>query len=296
VSGTSAPRNGECLTDDVLTDYLEGTLDPVLKSACEAHLIACDPCRENLALFMKVLRDETSPEEEAALQELTAMLDPQKLRPAPPPKRWAVSRSQLLMAGGAVAAFLLLGVFFLRPHSSPALSRQEQIAQTLVANLRPFEPRIVGQPYLQIQETTRSAENLVPDVLTSEMTEDSAASYEVGRFYLLKKDYPTAIRHLKRAIAASKGVPADVHNDLGVAYLESGGTENFASAEIEFKEALRMYPTHAPAVFNLSILYQREGRLDEARRRNQQYQELDPESGWAKELQKKFTGKDSAEQ
>jgi len=48
--------NGECLTESLISEYLEGALTPVLKAACEVHLIACDRCRENLATVMRLLR------------------------------------------------------------------------------------------------------------------------------------------------------------------------------------------------------------------------------------------------
>jgi tetratricopeptide (TPR) repeat protein len=295
VKGKSATRHGDCLSEECLTDYLEGTLDPVVKGACEAHLIACDPCRENLALFMKVLRDETTPEEEAALLELSAMLEQRNLRPVPATKRWAFSSKHLAYTAAGIAALVLAAVFMGKlPLGSTPPSDTTQIVQALVDTVRPFEPRIVGQRYLEIQETTRSAEALVPDLLTAQMTESSAESYEFGRFFLLRKEYGKAIKHLKAAVADPKGVPADVHNDLGVAYLESGAA-NFQAAETEFKDALAITPIHAPALFNLSNLYERQNRIAEAKVRARQYLEIDPDSGWAKELQKKIKERESAE-
>jgi hypothetical protein len=37
-----ATGHGQCLTDETLTDYLEGALDPAIKAASEVHLIACN--------------------------------------------------------------------------------------------------------------------------------------------------------------------------------------------------------------------------------------------------------------
>jgi len=34
---------------ELVTDYLEGTLDPLLVAAAEVHLAECDPCRDYLA-------------------------------------------------------------------------------------------------------------------------------------------------------------------------------------------------------------------------------------------------------
>jgi anti-sigma factor ChrR (cupin superfamily) len=45
---------GDCLGDETLTEYLEGALDPAMRTLAEAHLLVCDHCRENLAVFMSV--------------------------------------------------------------------------------------------------------------------------------------------------------------------------------------------------------------------------------------------------
>jgi tetratricopeptide (TPR) repeat protein len=293
VKGKSATRHGDCLSEECLTDYLEGTLDPVVRGACEAHLITCDPCRESLALFMKVLSEETSPEEELALQQLSKMLEERNLGPVLAPARRVLPK-KLVYAVAGVAALLLTAVLVGRMPFGSAPSTPTQIVDALANGIRPFEPRIVGQRYREIQEVTRGPENLVPDILVTQMTESSAESYEIGRLYLLRKEYGKAIKYLKTAVADPKGVPADVHNDLGVAYLESGeGT--FGAAEAEFKNALSLELAHAPALFNLSILYERQGRITEAVERRRQYLELDPDSGWAKEIQKKLSRKESAE-
>jgi tetratricopeptide (TPR) repeat protein len=244
---------------------------------------------------MRVLRDETTPEEEVALQQLSEMLEKRNLRPGPIPSRWALSTKYRGVAAAGIAALLLTGVFiFQRPFGSSP-SAATQIVSTLADSIRPFEPRIVGQRYLEMKEVTRAAEeNLVPDILAAQMTESSADSYELGRFFLLRKEYGKAIRHLKTAVSDPNGVPADVHNDLGVAYLESG-EDNFQAAETEFKSALSLSTAHAPALFNLSILYERQGRIAEAVARQRQYLELDPDSGWANEIQEKLARKESAE-
>jgi tetratricopeptide (TPR) repeat protein len=293
VNGKEAEKHSKCLSDEVLTDYLEATLDPVVRSACEAHLIACDPCREKLALFMKVLRDDVTPEEEAAVQELAALWEERNPRPVPMPRRSRLSSRRWIYAAG-VAAVLLAAVLISRLPFGSQASTAKEITDALVANVRPFEPRIVGQPYLAVQEVTRGPEDLVPVELEREMTEKSAESYEVGRFFLIRKNYPKAIKYLRTAVSDPKGVPADVHNDLGVAYLESGES-SFAAAEQEFKDALNRNRVHAPAVFNLLILYERQGRFEEARQRREEYLSLDSKSGWAKEAQKKLSGREPAE-
>jgi len=285
VNRKRAANHGQCLSDESLTDYLEGTLDPVVRTAFESHMVACDECRANLALFMKVLRDDVRPKEEATLLQLDELWSARNLHPVPASRRWMPRSRSIPYAAAGIAALFVIAIlagklwFVARP------SMATQAAEALVAGARPFEARVVGQPYMAIQEVTRAPQDPVPDVLAGKMTEDSAEAYEVGRYFLMRKEYAKAIKHLKTAVADSKGVPADVHNDLGVAYLQSGPA-NAAAAEAEFKVALDRSPTHAPALFNLSILYSRLGRPAEANQRRQQYLALDPDSGWAKEIQK----------
>ena len=60
--------HGQCITEETLTDYLEGVLGPAVKAASEAHLIACDACRSRLTFFMRLLSEDVSEEEVTTLQ------------------------------------------------------------------------------------------------------------------------------------------------------------------------------------------------------------------------------------
>jgi tetratricopeptide (TPR) repeat protein len=285
----SAANHGDCLSHECLTDYLEGSLDPVVRSAFESHLIACDDCRENLALFMRVLREGVHPHEEAPLQQLDNVWAARKIQPVPAPRRGRLFR-RIAYAIAGIAALFLIALFVGKFSLGSKPSVAEQAVAALVERVRPFEPRVVGQSYMAVQEVTRGAEDPVRDVLAAKVTEDPTLAYEVGRYFLLvTKEYDKAIKHLKTAVAAPKGAPADVHNDLGVAYLQSGPA-NLEDAEVEFKNALELSPTHAPALFNLSLLYSRESRTAEANQRRQEYLALDPDSGWAEEIQRSLEG------
>jgi len=232
---------------------------------------------------MRVLREDVQVKEEATLVQLDELWSARKLRPVPVSRRW-MPRARTIRYAAGIAALFVVALVSGKLWFGSEPSYATQAAEALVANLRPFEARVVGQPYMAVQEVTRAPQLTVPDLLAGRMTEDSADAYEVGRYFLLKKEYAKAIKHLKTAVADPRGVPADVHNDLGVAYLQSGPA-NAAAAEEEFKVALERSPTHAPALFNLSILYGRLGRAAEANQRRQQYLALDPDSGWAKEIQ-----------
>jgi len=287
VNRETTTKNGECLKDDVLAAFLEGSLEPVVRSACEVHLIACDACREKLALFMKVLREEIAPAEVASLEEVSRRWDERNIRPVPVPRRpeSPLRRFAYPLAGvaaAAVVAVLFIGVPF--GGKPPASVITDQLLAT-----RPFVPRVSGQTYREAPEVTRGPRASANfEDLTSEMTDRAADAYEMGQFFLLNKDYPKAIKWLREAISESRGAPADVHNDLGVAYLQSG-VDSLDAAEAEFKEALARNANHTPAVFNLSILYDEQGRSAEAETERLKYLKMDPDSGWAKEIERKLS-------
>jgi tetratricopeptide (TPR) repeat protein len=281
VTGT---QHGECLTDETLTEYLEGALDPAIKAASEVHLLACDDCRGRLSFFMRLLDQEVKPEEVAQVQVFTAKWGggrgTRKVA-----RRSALSRWLVGLAG--VAAILVLGVVsfrFIIHRQEPQTA--DEVVQLLLAQQRPFESRISGQTYLPIEQTRGVSK---PDfsfgLLDDEMNRFKASAHEMGRFYLLQKDFGHAIPYLEMA-AAEAGAAAAVHNDLGVAYFESGSTDE--RSEREFRRALDLDAAFAPAVFNLALFYERANAVERAVAEWKRYLELDPKSEWGTEARRKI--------
>src|SRR6476469_7423233 len=103
---TEGPMNhGQCLTDDSLTDYLEGVLDPALRAATEAHLVGCDDCRVKLAFFMRLLKDEMQPEELVAVRSIQEEWT--RHDRGIPGRRRRGSRNWRVASGGVAAALLI---------------------------------------------------------------------------------------------------------------------------------------------------------------------------------------------
>lgn len=278
--------HGQCITEETIAEYLEGVLDPAVKAGSEAHLISCDDCRGRLAFFMRVLNEEVTSEEAAALQAITSQWDKRKTKL---PLRTG-TRSNWFWAIAAVAAGLIIGVASLMLNRSTDAQSASEVVQLLLAQNRPFEPRLAGEPYLPIVRT-RGAENpgVAYELLAGEMTRLSANSHEMGRFYLLQKDFDHAIRYLEMA-EREVGARAEVHSDLGVAYLESGDSTRVQKASVEFRHALDMDPSAAPAAFNLAVFYERQGEAQQAESQWKRYLELDSESPWAKEARSRLQG------
>jgi tetratricopeptide (TPR) repeat protein len=275
--------HGECLAEDTLTDYLEGGLDPALKAASEVHLIACDSCRKRLGFYMQLLNEDVSPEEAGTVEAIAARWDKQKPKENSPRRAGTFKRRFVMCAAVAatlVITFVSVHQFRLRVTEPKSAG---EVVQLLLSQQRPFESRLSNQPHLTATRT-RGADkpNVAYSVLAGEMTRLSADSHEMGRFYLLQKDFSRATQYLEIA-EREVGEGAAVHNDLGVAYLESG--TSIEKAEQELQHALKIDPAFLPAVFNLAVFCERTGAPGLAQAHFRRYLQLDPNSPWAAEAQ-----------
>lgn len=282
--------HGQCITEETLTEYLEGDLDPAVKAASEVHLVSCGACRGQLAFFMHVLQPDVSPEEANALEVVTAEWDMRKESQKASARNGTFPRLfAALAAVSAVFIIVALSLGILREQSSEPKSATEVVKWLLVEN-RPFEGRMTDQPHRPIVRTRGIAEAGVSySLLAAEMTRLRANSHEMGRFYLLQKKFSHAIPYLEIA-EQEVGAGTAVHNDLGVAYLESGDAEQFEKAEQEFLHALQQDKSFAAAAFNLALFYERTNATVQAQAQWKRYLELDSESNWATEARARLQG------
>jgi len=284
----SAMNQRQCLTDETLTDYLEGGLDPAVKAATEAHLVGCDNCRVRLAFFMRLLRDEVRPEESAAVAAIQAEWVRTRNDRGVLVRRGSGCRRWKIAAGGVAAAFVLAAGSRLALEHAAEPKTAHEVIHLLLAESRPFEARISGQPFLPYTATRGTSDSgSMYSLLAGQMNRLSASTYEMGQFYLLQKDFKNAITYLELA-SHEAGASAEVLNDLGVAYMESGAGANLQKAVAEFRRSLASRPSFAPAAFNLAVAYQRMGKNDLAEMEWMQYLRLEPERTWKDEAKSKL--------
>jgi tetratricopeptide (TPR) repeat protein len=284
-------EHGECLSDETITGYLEGGLAPVVKAACEIHLISCDRCRENLANFMRLFKSDVSSEEETTLASVAAEWDRRNLPSVPKSRKFRFGRSVYYALAGIVAVLAVV-FLFLQPSLRQRPSADE-IVQALLQKSRPFDPQMSRQPYLALNITRGPEAQPQYALLAEEMTERSADAYRWGRFYLIQKDYDTAVRYLEEAASDDQSSP-EVHNDLGVAYLQRNRDGDVEHAREEFQRALVKNDRFEPSTFNLSLWYERNGSRSEAEQMWKRYLELDSTSARAQEVNRKLSVKEFA--
>jgi tetratricopeptide (TPR) repeat protein len=281
-------KHGECLSDEMLTDYLEGPLDSVVRVACDAHLIACDPCRHKLAILMRVLQPHVTPEEETAVQGIADAWKQRysgvvRVKNAPLGKRvvWYASAAAALV-------LLILGPGRLALRWMNSTESPRDLVQAVLSKERPFVSQLSGEPHVILPRSGLYGTGIDFDSLSLEMSQRAASQYDLGRFFLIRKQFPKAIAALSDAARDPKAAAA-VHNDLGVAFMEQGVSDDMPKAEQEFKYALQLDPRFAPAVFNLCLFYDRVGKPDNANQERKLYLQLDSTSGWANEVRLKLT-------
>ena len=290
MSGDTAMKHGQCMTDETLTGYLEDVLEPVVKAACEVHLIACDRCRGHLAMYMRVLRTETTPDEDGALKAISDAWANRKGGTLPPREQRAGRRRSFFMLWAGVAALAVVVLVSVRISLNRPRTAQSagEVVQLLLSQSRPFEARLSGQPHLPLVQTrSGNASSIDYGLIASEMSRLSAGAYDMGRFYLLQQEFDLAIRSFEIAVQDPASRP-EVHNDLGVAYMERGGDVNLQKAADQFLRALDRNANDPPAVFNLSLVYERMGAVLDAEMQWKRYLELDSTSGWASEIRSKL--------
>ena len=155
----------------------------------------------------------------------------------------------------------------------------DEVIPLLLARVRPFESRMSDQAYIRAEEV-RNAEtqSIEFGAVATEMARLKSGDLEWGRFYLLQRQFETAIERLEKGAAQS--ATAATLNDLGVAHLENGDMQR---SLILFQEALALNPEFAPAIHNLAIYYEQANDLPNAERVWNRYLELDVDSDWAAE-------------
>ena len=146
--------HGQCLSEETLTEYLEGALDPVVTSACEVHLVACDRCREELALYMRVMQGDVTTEENLRIDQIAGLWDRHKAIPALK-RKTGVARKGWFLSLAGVAAAAAFGVLLIWNSMHRTVEPQSggEVVQLLLSQARPFELRLSEQGYQPIVRT-----------------------------------------------------------------------------------------------------------------------------------------------
>jgi len=274
----------------VLGNYLSGVLPEQDSRYCELHLVDCDSCRGQLALLVRVLNENPSPDEIAIIDSIESNHSSGRGRFEAPSLslyqrfcRWAAPAWKV--AAVSVSLIMLVAItwaFYLRDGNEKALR--------VAVSERTIEARLSGQPYSEFIHTRTGS---VADGHASGPSSDdqlkrfNADPHELGRFYLEHDEFAKAVAQLEEVIQTAPA-SAEISNDLGVAYMESGGDGSLEKALVQFQRALQLNPRYEPALFNMALAHERLGHFSDAEQQLKLYLQFDSDSDWAKEVKSKL--------
>jgi tetratricopeptide (TPR) repeat protein len=309
-------KAGECPDYDTIRSYGEGRLFFFRKRKVESHLTDCGECRRDLIAIAVAPTgvaklEQITEEEKALLQSLPPIFPAERftqiqarlrrLAPEPPRRykyseRWweklvlrPVFRAHPILAPVAVAV-LLVGLFLGWDRAAEWRSNvwaqrgmdwlvgEQQLTE---GELRPsgdFKFTLFGKRRGagQAAESRNPADDLFQKSLGWNPNHRQArhglalAAYFDGRW--------ARADSLLRLLLAENSREARVWNDLAVVMYRRG---DVASARELFARALQLQPDFAEAVFNLAILFEENGQINQARRAWEKYLAIDRTGKWA---------------
>lgn len=224
------------------------------------------------------------------------------IRPAP----WSSLRRYMAYAAAAVIVIALALV--IRRMIPPASSSQGlQALNQAYLTQRPTEARITGLNYASPPPITRGSapeqfDYVARDraallIQTAAADHPGASSYhDLGRLYLAKHEFDKAIDQFEKALALD-GKNAQVHSDLGAAWMEQGkadrqrdesgkSLEEFAKALEHLNKAIELDGKLLGALFNRALCHQYLFLPQQAEEDWRAYLNKDSDSQWADEARR----------
>ncbi len=276
-----------CVGPETLAAYVDGLLDAAGHNGVEAHLAACEACRETVA--------------EAAMAREAAGPAAADRPPSVPFLKLASRGRRLWPVAGALAAAAAIALAITIPRlmrPAPPGARPE-LADLVAAvgDHRPFEPRLTGGfkygPLAPVYRSGDSGDAAVrPEVAAAAarlelaaVSGNHAATLAAKAAGLLMLDRPgDAIQALEQAVVLEPERAA-YWSDLSAAYLvraqRSGSDPDAGRALSAADRALSLAPSLGEAYFNRALALAALGRGADAATAWSAYLGLDATSPWA---------------
>lgn len=299
------------IEDELIDDYLGGLLSSDERGRFESFFVSTPERRRKLS-FAMALRRYITAEGEAVEAPAT---EPATTKPSP---RIAAGQSSVI--GGATwwnrafsspylriaaAAVIVLGlglgiwrVFFYQSEVDKGITALARAYR----HERPVEARISGLGYApslvtrgdEQQTVDLSARDRAERILLDEVERNpgSPAFHALGRLFLAEHKFDRAIHEFEQSL---KGDPnnAQLHSDLGVAYLELAVTDHekpnigYLAKSLELvNRALEIDSSLLAAHFNKALCLQRMNALTMAKEAWENYLKRDADSDWSREAER----------
>ncbi len=256
----------DVVVDELTDQYVAGEVLEAEREQMERHFFASPARREKLRIA-------------AALQERQQVVE----------KTWLSSPGLRIAASILIIVGLTFAVRWALKDGVSEFDKGMAALKTGYSERRPIEPRISTLTYLpfpltrgpavndQRKEDFRRAELHFAQAVREKPTPE--AHHALGKVYLAQGRFDEAIREFEQALSGSKN-PAQVYNDLGVAWLEK---EDFNRSLANFNKALQLDGNLQEALFNRALCYEKQSRVDDAKAAWNEYLNRDSTSPWAYE-------------
>lgn len=297
----------EMLADDLIDDYLSGSLSPDQQSRFERHFLN-PPIRQEKMQFARALRRYVKTETQVTIPARAS--EARRAVPTSQSRPRLILFVALKVATGAtvviLAGFALFRIFVYESD----LQRGQNLFKNLYKSERPLRSRMSTFEWAPfINARSGADERLDKDdlgkqsaglLLERALKKDPgpASEHSFGLFSLATKRFDEAVTHLSSA-ARDDSRNVGYHSDLGAALLEKGeferlsendseASKNFGSGLEELEIALRINPDFGPALFNRALCLEGLQRWREAEGAWLTYLAKDPSSQWATEARKRL--------
>ncbi|HSE17834.1 MAG TPA: tetratricopeptide repeat protein [Pyrinomonadaceae bacterium] len=256
----------DVVVNELTDQYVAGAVQGAERDQMERYFFAAPARREKLRIA-------------AALKE----------RQQAVAKPWLPSWELRVAASILIVAGLALGIWWALKSGESEFDKGMAALQTGYSERRPIEPRISTLSYLpfpltrgsavndQRQEDFRRAELHFAQAVREKPTPET--HHALGKAYLAQGKFDDAIREFEQALSGSQ-TPAQVYNDLGVAWLEK---IDFNRSLDSLNKALELDGNLLDALFNRALCYEKQSRFDDAKAAWNEYLKHDSTSNWAYE-------------
>jgi CHAT domain-containing protein/tetratricopeptide (TPR) repeat protein len=299
----------EIVEDELTDEYLAGTLSKAERETFENKFLAAPERKQNLRFAATLKRNLSTSDPDENL----------------PERNWLARlagrfRKSFFGSPMLVAASILL-VFGLGAATWRVYFSQSDVDKGLLAlnqaysQERPVEARITKFDYAPYV-ARRGAAPVPINTLERDYADrfllgavrdhpDAASYHALGKSYLLNKEFDKSIAQFEQSLALEPN-NAQVHADLGAAYLEKGrreiaaapavagkpesgsGMEDLARSLQHLNKALALDSKLLEALFNRASVDEAMGLLPQAAEDLQKYLQQDPNSKWAAEAREKL--------
>jgi CHAT domain-containing protein/tetratricopeptide (TPR) repeat protein len=301
------------IEDELIEDYMLGELSSKERQQFEKYFLTT-PRRRRKLMMVEGLRERASVRDPRAIvegpgEQTTPATKVSKVRMIEEPTWWTRLFQPPWKIAGFAALILVagLGVWRAFLYQSP-VERGLTALNVAYKQQRPLEARVIGMSYAphsgkrggDAENVDYRARDLSRSLLLGAASDNPNAStlHALGRSYLMQKEFDKAILEFQEALKSSSN-NAQLHADLGAALLEQAkllrdrdedgkAMEKLAESQQHLNTALRSEPSLLEAMFNKALVLEELKLPEQAREAWQKYLELDPQSKWSKEAQRRL--------